>query len=122
MIHNFYDRANHSNDIDIEESRLKTIGFFMCVFNKELLDPNNPIENAEICLNDVFEGDYWGLIDECARGPDGNLLYDEMATKTGALVPPLNHVPTITINNTQNADAESNLIKALCNAYSVRIY
>ena len=119
MIHNFYDGANHSNAIDIDESRLKTVGFFICVFSRNL---SNPIDEAEYCLNNVFEGDYWGLIDECARGPDGNELYTAMAIKTEALVPPLNHVPTVTINNTQNVNAESNLIKALCNAYSVRIH
>ncbi len=118
MIHNFYDRANHTNIIDIDESRLKTVGFFICVFSRNLSDP---INGAEYCLNDVFEGDYWGLIDECARGPDANDLYTAMAVKTEALNPPLNHVPTVTINNTQNVDAENNLIKALCNAYSVRI-
>jgi hypothetical protein len=118
MIHNFYDRANHTNDIDIDESRLKTVGFFICVFSRNLSDP---INEAEYCLNEVFGGDYWGLIDECARGPDAKELYTAMATKTEALDPPLNHVPTVTINNTQNGDAENNLIKALCNAYSVGI-
>jgi len=96
---------------------LKTIQFFVCVSNKNISDP---INDAEQCLNEVFDGDYWGLINACAHGSDGTQLYTQLAINTEALNPPLEHVPWITINNTYNHDAETNLLRTVCNAYSVR--
>jgi len=96
---------------------LKTVQFFICFFNGNISDP---IANAEQCFNKVFEGDYWKIIGGCALGLEGTQIYNQLAIKTETLSPPLDHVPWITINNTYNNDAETNLIQTVCNAYSVR--
>jgi hypothetical protein len=70
----------------------------------------------------LFGEDYWEIIENCARGNDVYWLYEEMASKTEALSPALDHVPTIKVDNYQNQVAENDLIRTICDAYTVRIF
>lgn len=116
-MHNFYDKENHTNSIDIEDSRYRTVGFLVCAFNRSSSDP---IRDSEICLNEQMGGDYWRLIEGCAHGPDGNELQELMAQQTELLSPPISKVPWVTINDTYTLEAETNLIHAICQSYPVR--
>jgi hypothetical protein len=61
---------------------------------------------------------------ECISSNLGSMLEHNMAGLTDALQPPHQYVPWVTINNVHTEDiekqAESNLIKLVCDTYKVR--
>ncbi|CAG2179271.1 unnamed protein product, partial [Oppiella nova] len=82
VYHNFWEKLDHSNVMDLDESRYRTLGFLICAFEKSTSDP---VDDANQCLNQEMGGDYWDTIETCAHGPDGIALYEELAKKTEAL-------------------------------------
>ena len=79
------------------------------------------MNNAEACLNENFEGDFWRDIHFCYTGAEGNDIMTEMARQTEALDPKLTKAPYVTIGSKYNENAAVNLFQALCNSYSVSI-
>jgi hypothetical protein len=65
-------------------------------------------------------GDWWPIIDVCARTKAGEELYARLEDKVDALLPPLTYTPWITINGTHSRAAELHLTRAVCDAYTVR--
>ena len=78
-----------------------------------------PRQAAPSCA-EKFRLDYT-TIKQCANGALGNSLEHEMALKTGALNPPHQFVPWVTLNGVHTDDiqdqAESNLVALICASY-----
>ena len=63
----------------------------------------------------------YSQIQSCVEGPLGNKLEHEMALKTGALQPPHQYVPWVTLNGVHTdkiqSEAQNNLIELICDTY-----
>ncbi|XP_026766435.3 gamma-interferon-inducible lysosomal thiol reductase-like [Pangasianodon hypophthalmus] len=79
------------------------------------------VKAAESCLALFSPDTRFGDIMACANGDEGNQLMHENAKKTGALQPPHQYVPWITINGEHTDDlqkkATSSLFLLVCSLY-----
>ncbi|KAB5550708.1 hypothetical protein PHYPO_G00057010 [Pangasianodon hypophthalmus] len=79
------------------------------------------VKAAESCLALFSPDTRFGDIMACANGDEGNQLMHENAKKTGALQPPHQYVPWITINGEHTDDLEekatSSLFLLVCSLY-----
>ena len=64
----------------------------------------------------------WPTIDYCARTSEGAFLLANLKPKVDALNPPLTYTPWVTIDGNHSTRAESYLLNAVCDSYTVSLY
>lgn len=111
---------NHSTiNTDYEKNRIRIAGFLECTALEATNGNNDPVLDAEKCLDRIFEGDFWRDIHYCSTGAEGADIYEEMERQTETLDPAMKSAPYITINSTYNQNAVTNLFHVLCDSYGV---
>ncbi|XP_066534109.1 gamma-interferon-inducible lysosomal thiol reductase [Hoplias malabaricus] len=71
------------------------------------------LKAAKICA-DLYSPDTpWTEIESCVNGDEGNKLMHENAVRTGALQPPHQYVPWITINGEHTEDLQAKALDSL---------
>lgn len=69
-------------DNEAVDGPAQTVEFIRCTFKNR--DDVDPITSAERCVNQIFVGDEWRLIEQCAV-VNGDIMLGIMADKTEAL-------------------------------------
>ncbi|XP_076151555.1 gamma-interferon-inducible lysosomal thiol reductase [Alosa pseudoharengus] len=75
----------------------------------------NVVKSAETCLGLYSPTSNWESIMTCVKGDQGTKLMHENAVKTGALKPPHEYVPWITINGEHTEDLQDKAMGSLFN-------
>uniref|UniRef100_A0A3B1JC07 Gamma-interferon-inducible lysosomal thiol reductase n=1 Tax=Astyanax mexicanus TaxID=7994 RepID=A0A3B1JC07_ASTMX len=79
------------------------------------------LKAAKPCSELFTEKSYWDDIQKCVSGAEGNKLMHLNAVKTGALKPPHEYVPWVTVNGEHSEDlqqkAMSSLFNLVCSLY-----
>ncbi|KAL7849383.1 hypothetical protein SRHO_G00210060 [Serrasalmus rhombeus] len=94
-------------------------GYAYLVIN--CMEMSRDVVNAAKPCTDLFSDTPWKTIDSCVNGDEGNKLMHQNAVKTGALKPPHQYVPWVTINGEHTDDlqdkAMSSLFNLVCSLY-----
>lgn len=119
MIDRFFNQTGKQiTEEEYRKNRIRFSKFLVCTFFQEH-SSSNPVEKANVCVDQNFEGDLWRDIHMCSAGPEGEDLYIEMGRQTDDLSPKLTNVPYVTIDSKQNLNASLNLFQAICNSYPI---
>ncbi|XP_068248936.1 gamma-interferon-inducible lysosomal thiol reductase-like isoform X1 [Palaemon carinicauda] len=90
------------------------IAFSHCV-----MDEYTALKAGPGCANRI--GIDYTVLDACVQNGEGDRLLYDLSLKQSALLPPLNHVPWILIDDVytsvMNYESEKNLRQVVCNAY-----